>query len=293
MSLDESSGEQPQEKKMPEPSDSLDGNYQSDFEELLHAVVTPENAVKIQEAWAWILNVDIEFKSPSGIEFVLIPAGTFTRGSAEEEEEEEATPYQVSLTKPFYMGKFQITQAQWNAIMGNNSSHFKGDNRPVEKVSWDDCQKFIKKLNAREDVKNYRLPTEAEWEYACHAGTTTVFSFGDSLSSEQANFDGNYPYGGASKGKYLGRTTDVGSYEPNAWGLYDMHGNVWEWCHDWDGDYPTSPVTNPSGASSGSERVVRGGSWFDYARDCSAAFHDGIRPGVRNCYVGFRLLRSL
>src|SRR5205085_11701074 len=173
-----------------------------------------------------------QMQSRAGVEFVWILAGSFMMGS-ENGDSDEKPAHRVTISEGFYMGKYEVTQAQWQAVMGNNPSNFKGcDNCPVEQVSWDDAVSFIAKLNAQNDGYTYRLPTEAEWEYACRAGTTTAFAFGDSLSSEQANFDGDYPYGGAPKGVYRQKTTSVGRFQPNAWGLYDMHGNVWEWCED-------------------------------------------------------------
>ena len=164
------------------------------------------------------------------------------------------TQHRVTLTRDFFMGTTEVTQGQWKAVMGNNPSHFDecGDDCPVEKVSWDDVQEFIKKLS-RMDGREYRLPTEAEWEYAARAGTTTPFTYGRCLSTDQANYDGNYPLSGCDKGEYRKRTIPVGSLDaPNAWGLHDMHGNVWEWCQDWYGNYPSGSVTDPTGPSSGS-----------------------------------------
>ena len=188
--------------------------------------------------------------------------------------------HEVSITKPFYLGVYVVTQAEYEKVMGNNPSWFsaKGDGKdkvkdmdtgqfPVEKVSWDDAVAFCKKLSELPEEKKagrvYRLPTEAEWEYACRAGTKTAFHYGDSLSSKQANFNGNFPYGGADKGPYLGRTAKVGSYAANAFGLYDMHGNVWEWCQDWydENYYKNSPKEDPPGPAQGLHRVVRGGGW--------------------------------
>jgi serine/threonine-protein kinase len=167
-----------------------------------------------------------------GMEMVYVPAGSFIMGS-ENGDSDEKPMHRVTISSGFYMGRYEVTQAQWQAVMGTNPSDFKGcDNCPVEQVSWDDAQEFIRQMNARGDGYTYRLPTEAEWEYACRAGTTTAFAYGDLLSSEQANFDGKHPYGGASKGVYRQKTTLVGSFQPNAFGLYDMHGNVWEWCQD-------------------------------------------------------------
>ena len=195
-------------------------------------------------------------------EFVLIQPGTFMMGSPEDEVgrfDDEAL-HQVTITKPFYMQTTPVTQGQWEALMGNNPSYFKGDDLPVECVSWDDCQEFIQRLSQSGDGI-YRLPTEAEWEYACRAGTSTPFVIGNGrdLDSTQANFDGNYPYGAGRKGLYREQTTPVKSFAPNAWGLYDMHGNVWEWCQDWYGDYLIGAVSDPQGPSSGVFRVHRGG----------------------------------
>ena len=181
--------------------------------------------------------------------------------------------------------------------MGDNPSHFSGNDHPVENVSWEDAMSFCQKLNQMDPKKPqgyvYSLPTEAQWEYACRAGTSTATAFGDSLSSRDANFDGNIPYGGASEGPDLQRTTAVGSYRPNAWGFYDMHGNVWEWCHDWYGDYTGGSVTDPVGPSSGTHRVSRGGSWINIGEDCRSVNRDRSIPGYRGFDLGFRLsLRS-
>jgi len=169
--------------------------------------------------------------------------------------------------------------------MGSNPSHFNngGDDCPVEQVSWDDAQEFIRKLNQKEGADNYRLPTEAEWEYACRAGSTTAYCFGDDESrlKEYAWYDKNSD----------SKTHPVGLLKPNAWGLYDMHGNVWEWCQDWYGDYPSDAATDPIGATVGSYRVLRGGSWSYFARYCRAAYRDAYSPGGRRNYYGFRLVR--
>jgi formylglycine-generating enzyme required for sulfatase activity len=192
------------------------------------------------------------------------------------------------------MGKYEVTQAQWERVMGSNPSNFKnaGKDAPVEQVSWDDCQAFIRKLNALVPGGGFRLPTEAEWEYACRAGTTTTFHYGNDLDASMANFDGNYPYGNGAKGRYRETTVPVGTFKPNAWNLYDMHGNVWELCWDWHGEYPTGSVIDPSGPGSGSNRVPRGGSWDCNARDCRSANRVRYVPGSRNSLVGLRLARG-
>src|ERR1019366_4179276 len=188
---------------------------------------------------------------------------------------------------------YTVTQEQWREIMGSNPAHFKGEkNLPVEMVSWNDCQDFIKKLREK-DKKAYRLPTEAGWEYACRAGTTTPFYFGETISTDQANYNGNFTYGEGKKGVYRENTTPVGSFPTNAWGLHDMHGNVWEWCQDWFGDYPQKDVVDPQGAEKGKYRVLRGGSWFFIPRYCRSALRHSYGPGVRYYIYGFRVVFCL
>ena len=218
------------------------------------------------------------------LEMVLIPAGKFVMGSpaSEKGRADFETQYEVTLTKPFYMGKYAVTQEQWEAVMGNNPSRDKGPKLPVTNVSWEDCQEFIKKLNAKTDG-GYRLPTEAEWEYACRAGTTTAYSFGDKITPQDANY-------ADSK---IGKPVAVGSYKPNAFGLYDMHGNVCEWCEDWYGDYPEGAVTDPKGPATGEYRVLRGGSFLFSESDArSSSRNYGYSPSLRVDYAGFRLART-
>ena len=230
------------------------------------------------------------------LEMVKIKAGTFTMGSPAGElgRDSEETQHKVTLTQDYWMGKFEVTQAQWQAVMGNNPSRFKGDNRPVEQVSWNDAKEFCNKLNEKYAGKlpagyKFDLPTEAQWEYACRAGTTTPFSYGYASDLKKMNFDGNYPYGGGSKGVYREKTVDVKSLRYcNAWGVYNMHGNVREWCRDWSGSY-TGDATDPVGPSSGSYRVARGGGWSDYAKWCRSAYRNGYSPGYRCNFIGFRL----
>src|SRR5262249_26689915 len=154
----------------------------------------------------------------------------------EEGRSDDEVQHRVTLTGGFFLGVHQVTQAQWQMVMGSKPSRFKGENLPVERVSWDDCQEFCKRL-AERDGKRYRLPTEAEWGYACRAGTATPFPFGETISPDQANYGGYYTYGKGKEGVYRQKTTPVGSFPANAWGLFDMHGNVYEWCEDWYGPY--------------------------------------------------------
>ena len=179
------------------------------------------------------------------------------------------------------MGKHEVTQEQWESVMGNNPSDTKGAKYPVTDVSWDDCQKFIKKLNGITKGK-YRLPTEAEWEYACRGGTTTAYSFGYDITPKDANY----------KDSNISRPLAVGSYMPNAFGLYDMHGNVMEWCEDWKADYPKGGVIDPKGPAKGERRVLRGGSCFDFESGASSSDRGYYTPATRYDFVGFRLART-
>jgi formylglycine-generating enzyme required for sulfatase activity len=220
-----------------------------------------------------------------GMEFVLIPAGTFQMGSDDSDARVNEKPvHTVRITQPFYLDKYEVTQGQWQAVMGNNPSKFTGDaNRPVESVSWDDVQEFIRRLNAREGGATYRLPTEAEWEYAARAGTTTHWSFGDEASQL-----GRYAWCGENAGR---QTHPVGQLQPNPWGLYDMHGNVWEWVQDWYGSYASGTAVDPAGPSSGSDCVYRGGGWSSDASGSRSAIRVDGPPWGRSIDLGFRLLR--
>jgi formylglycine-generating enzyme required for sulfatase activity len=244
---------------------------------------------KVKEAQkkaAMILNKEVEVKTELekgiNLEMVLIPAGKFIMGSpvSEKNHRKDETEHEVTLTKPFYMGKYEVTQEQYEAMMGNNPSKIKGAKLPVTEVSWLDCQEFIKKLNAKTNG-GYRLPTEAEWEYACRAGTTTAYSFGDSITKDEANV----AWGTSTK--------MVGSYKPNAFGLYDMHGNVWEWCEDWKADYPKESVIDPKGPATGQYRLLRGGSFTGAGSHSRAANWWGTLPATKeNDYLGLRLVKT-
>jgi len=213
------------------------------------------------------------------LEMVLIPAGKFMMGSPESEKErsDNEKQHEVTLTKSYYMGKYEVTQEQWESVMGKNPSDTKGAKLPVTNVSWEDCQEFIKKLNAKTDG-GYRLPTESEWEYACRAGTSTAYSYGASLTKSDANISGS-------------SIKTVGNYKPNAFGLYDMHGNVWEWCEDWHGEYPFA-VTDPKGPAKGEGRVLRGGSFDSGGLAARSSNRIVSSPTFRDCSNGFRLART-
>ena len=230
------------------------------------------------------------------IEMVLIPAGTFMMGSPESEGKhisQEAPSHQVTV-QSFYMGKYEVTQAQYQAVMGTNPSSFKGDNRPVDNVSWEDAVEFCRRLSQLTGTK-YRLPSEAEWEYSCRAGTTTPFSFGPGLSSEQANFDGSLPYGETEPSMYRRETTPVGSFSPNAFGLYDMHGNIMEWCQDlYHENYKGAPVDGSAWESGGIplSRVKRGGAWQSAANGCRSAYRVGDAQSYKGDTSGFRVVSA-
>jgi formylglycine-generating enzyme required for sulfatase activity/uncharacterized caspase-like protein len=282
-----------------------------------HAILNLEReVVLVQAGREKVVRAAKELTNSIGLRLVRVPEGKFTMGSPPDEEDrqqDEGPEHEVVLSRPFYLGVYEVTQGQYERVMGKNPSHFAPEGAgkdkvrgvdtsqfPVEMVSWDDAVEFCRRLSELPEEKRagrkYRLPTEAEWEYACRAGSPSyqAFHVGNALSSRQANFNGNSPYGGAEKGEYLGRTAKVGSYKPNAFGLYDMHGGVWEWCADrYDKDYyKSSPRADPPGPreAAGPERVLRGGSWASDAADCRAArrLHDSpaARP-YRN--RGFRV----
>ncbi|AFZ02387.1 bifunctional serine/threonine-protein kinase/formylglycine-generating enzyme family protein [Calothrix sp. PCC 6303] len=229
------------------------------------------------------------------LEMVEIPGGTFMMGSPKTEagrRDNESPHHQVTVPS-FLMGKYPVTQAQYQAIMGTNPAYFKGVNRPVEQVSWDDAVELCEKLSQKTG-KIYRLPSEAEWEYACRAGTTTPFYFGETITNDLANFDGRkYTYASAPKGVYRGETTEVGKFSPNAFGLYDMHGNVWECCQDsWHGNYNEAPSDSNAWIDNDNQyKILRGGSWNYLPGYCRSAFrfNDISRVNV-DYFIGFRVV---
>jgi formylglycine-generating enzyme required for sulfatase activity len=257
--------------------------------DLLVAPFSEAKPKEVQKSVAKSLQKEVEEKEDLGkginLEMLLIPAGKFKMGSpaSEKGRRDNETQHEVTLTKPFYMGKYEVTQEQWESVMGNNpSSRTKGAKCPVTDVSWNDCKKFIKKLNGITKGK-YRLPTEAEWEYACRAGTSTAYSFGAKITPKDANYDDSG----------IGKPIEVGSYKPNTFGLYDMHGNVWEWCEDWKVNYPKGAVIDPKGPAKGEYRVLRGGSFCNSVSGARSSFRDyGCSPSLRGNGYGFRLART-
>ncbi|MEM0914904.1 MAG: SUMF1/EgtB/PvdO family nonheme iron enzyme [Planctomycetota bacterium] len=230
-----------------------------------------------------------------GMELAYIPSGEFLMGSpaSEEGRDDDERQHRVRLTKPFLLGTTEVTQSQWRSVMGNNPpSRFKGDDLPVDWVSWDDAVEFCRRLSQKES-KRYRLPTESEWEYACRAGTTTPFYFGSTISTDQANYDGDYIYGTGRKGVDRKKTIPVGSFQPNSWGLYDMHGNVFEWCSDRYGDYSNVMMTDPTGLATGESRVLRGGSWSFQPAHCRSASRIRRAPDSQSFSLGFRVALDL
>ena len=227
------------------------------------------------------------------LEMVSIPGGSFKMGSpaGEKQRSDNESPQHDVRVPAFFMGKFQVTQEQYQAIMGKNPSNFKGDKLPVERVSWNDAVEFCKKLSQK-TRRTYRLPSEAEWEYACRAGTTTPFHFGETITSGLVNYNGNYTYASASKGKYRQETTDVGNFPPNAFGLYDMHGTLWEWCQDaLHGNYNGAPENGSAWSENNNRyRMQRGGSWLNNPVLCRSAFRSNDTHGNNFNGSGFRVV---
>lgn len=273
------------------PFKAVESNEQKSDESITSVVVGPIKEVTLTPE-AGPQTGDRKILQINGVDFVFCwcPAGNFVMGSPanEYERDRDEAQHAVTLTKGFWMLETEVTQAQWNAIFAENPSRFKAANRPVDSVTWDEAVKFCRKLSEAAGVKA-QLPTEAQWEYACRAGSVTPFHFGSTLNGDKAVVDGEEPYGRVPAGRELHQSAPVKTKAPNAWGLYDMHGNVAEWCADWY----TSKLnagTDPVGPPRGNERVVRGGSWDSDAEDARSACRDEEEPDDRNSEVGFRFV---
>jgi len=256
--------------------------------------VSAARARAYQEEWGRRLELPLVETNSLGMKLVLIPPGEFVMGSppTEQGRNSSETQHDVKLTKAFYMAATEVTQEQWQAVMGKNPSFFEGASLPVDTVPWAEAVDFCRKLGEREHA-DYRLPTEAQWEYACRAGTTTPFHTGATITTEQANYNGEFTYGDGKKGVFREESTRAGSFPANAWGLHDMHGNVWEWCEDWYGTYPTEQVTDPTGPPHGEKRAVRGGCWINFPAVCRSANRGSTVPRSWNFHFGFRVVRVL
>jgi formylglycine-generating enzyme required for sulfatase activity len=229
----------------------------------------------------------LDLRNSMTMKLVLIPAGKFLMGSPirEEGRGNDEGQHEVTISKPFYMGVYDVTQEQYEQVMGQNPSHFKGAKNPVEMVSWDEAVEFCKKLSAKTG-KTVQLPTEAQWEYACRAGSKTRFCFGND------DMDMGLDEYGWYAGNSSNVTHPVGQKKPNAFGLYDMHGNVFQWCSDWYGAYPAGGVTDPTGPADGQARVFRGGSWSSNQQGCRSAFRGDNSPDTRLIIYGFRVVAA-
>jgi formylglycine-generating enzyme required for sulfatase activity len=252
-----------------------------------------------------VIAADRTYTNSIGMEFVLIPSGVFQMGAADSDREatsSEKPRHQVTITRPFFLGKVEVTQAQWETVMGSSpyttersnpfydlpgmAARVRKPSNPAT-VSWNDAQEFIKRLNRKEGHARYRLPTEAEWEYAARAGTSTAYSFGDDAAQL-----GRYAWHGEDFA--TGSPHPVGQKAPNPWGLHDVHGNVWEWVQDRYRDrYDAAPVTDPKGPATGSARVVRGGSWHVTSTSWRTSFRKPYEPDYRGISIGFRVLREV
>ena len=235
----------------------------------------------------------------SGMEFVHIQKGSFQVGKYKTNNDSiSELIHRVYISRDFWLGRTEVTQDQWQKIMGSEEMHpkkpspFRGvnPNYPVVSVSYFDIEKFLERLNELSNEYHFRLPTEAEWEYACRAGTTTPFSYGLSINDSLANFNAEVPSIYSAKGNYLGHPVPIGSYAPNQWGLYDMHGNVWEWVSDWYAPFSEEEVTNPKGPTFGKEKIIRGGSWYFGAENAMSSCRRKHEPQLWGFSIGFRIV---
>lgn len=260
-------------------------------EDFLPDFTKPEWAKNInKDSYGFYVDIDVK-----GINQCCrwISPGRFLMGSpvSEINHYDDEDQHEVSLTQGYWLADTACTQALWKIVTYTNPADFRTHaTNPVEQVSWDDIQEFLCRLNKLMPDLNARLPTAAQWEYACRAGTTSPFSFGENITPEQVNYDGTKPYANGCKGIFRKSTVPVKSFAPNPWGLYEMHGNVWEWCQDWYGKYPSKPVINPTGPETGETRILRGGSWFRGARGVRSANRSGDLPTAHNYQTGFRFV---
>jgi formylglycine-generating enzyme required for sulfatase activity/predicted Ser/Thr protein kinase len=298
-----------------EPTSNPTASSQLQSQTLNNIITVDASGKEINRTSSTIQYFTESLSLPNGavpLEMALISKGKFTMGSPSSEkgrDNDESPQHEVNFPQDFYMGRYAVTQAQWLAVMGSFSSEFnsldakfKGNNLPMVRVSWHEAREFCKKLTSTSNRGTYRFPTEAEWEYACRAGTNTPFHFGETITPSLVNYDGNNPYANAPKGEYRQQTVDVNSFTPNAWGLHQMHGNVWEWCLDEYVDSYSKKSNNlknngsePYGDMNINEndnrsRLLRGGSWNYIARNCRAANRVGGNARLQHDYVGFRLL---
>ena len=292
------------------PLRPTDSSKLSNAAESLVSPFTPEQARTAQRAWARRLGADVILSNRVGMKFALIPPGEFLMGTTADDptgDADQRPQHRVRITKPFFLGVYEVTQAEWQTVMETHRSWFSASGSgsdqvanidtkrfPAEFVSFDDAQALCRKLSERDRMegKSYRLPTEAEWEYACRAGTTTPYHFGGTFNGQQGNADGRIPYGTTEKGPYLKRSTTVGSYAANAFGLHDMHGNVCEWCIDsYARDYyMQSPVEDPINQQPSETRVLRGGAMEDVAANCRSASRSRWSTAIRSYLFGVRLV---
>jgi formylglycine-generating enzyme required for sulfatase activity len=268
--------EETERKRMLEENQNADEGVKAKFS--LHLSQQREAGEKVK----------LKLSADAFMTFAWCPAGSFRMGGTVQTDEQPI--HRVTLTKGFHMGIYPVTQAQWKAVMGSDPSYFKGVNRPVETVTWNECNEFCTKLSGLlKERLTVRLPSEAEWEYACRAGTTTEYHFGNRIDTDLVNYDGNYSFNDSPKGKSRKETTDVGSFPANSWGLYDVHGNVWEWCRDTKRTYTASDQVDPEGQLDNYTFVLRGGSWRYSPGYCRAAYRSRNVAAYRGCNCGFRV----
>jgi formylglycine-generating enzyme required for sulfatase activity len=288
--------ERPVPAAAPKPSWAKTSRFQDEYAAKVGLPVWEEVAVGGGESLKFVL---IPPTTASAPEYFVMGSPDGTQGTTKEDgRDDDETQHEVELTRPYYLSIHEVTNGQYRRFKASHDSgryegqSLNGPQQPVVLVSHEDAMSFVDWLKQQKRGREFRLPTESEWEYACRAGTTTPFSVGRTISTDQANFNGNFTYAGGPKGEYLRRTTDVGTFAPNGWGLYDVHGNVWEWCADWYGPYPPGRLRDPQGptTSSDSARVLRGGSWFSIPVYVRSADRHRNAPDDRDNNMGFRVV---